>query len=161
MNYIKLFLPLLIVVLFFVASEIFFIGYNPALFAIIKTTLLIYYLRLDNSGTPLINALSATLLCMGVSEYLLQFSTTKGEVLFVLVNLVFAVTYAIRQRLKADRDNRIKLKMTVVFLFTLTNITALGHSGFLIPVATGSLLLTVVYFYDRLVRIASSKQGRI
>src|SRR5690242_10135622 len=126
MNYIKLFLPLLIVVLFFIASEIFFIAYNPALFAIIKTALLIYYLRLDNSGTPLINALSATLLCMGVSEYLLQFSTTMGEILFVLVNLVFAVTYAIRQRLKADRDNRIKLKMTVVFLFTLTNITALG-----------------------------------
>ena len=159
MNYLKLFLPILIVVLFFLASEIFFIGYNPVLFVILKTTLLIYYLRLDNSGTPLINALTATLLCLGVSEYLLPLSPTMGEILFVLVNIVFAVVFAIRQRLKENRDKRMKLKMTVVFLFALTNITALGYSKMVIPVVIGFLLLTFVYFYDRLIRIRDAKNN--
>lgn len=156
LTYLKLFLPILILVLFFLASEIFFIGFNPTVAVVCKTVLLIYYLRLDNFRTPLINVLTIIVLCMSISEYLIQFDAKMGQILFVVSNMALAVVYAIRQRLKDKKDIRMKLKMTAVFLFALINITSLGYSNLSIPVAIGWLLLIVVYFYDRVARILNS-----
>lgn len=158
MKYLKLFIPIPITILIDILSENYFEGPNPYVAVVLKAGLFIYYLRLDNTRTPLINTLTLILLSMGLGEYFLQTNTTVGQIILVCSVIAFGIVYAIRQRLKDKKDKLIKLKITAVFVFVLTNITAVELQASLVPVVIGTLFIMAVYFYDRLVTISDSKK---
>ena len=158
MKYLKLFIPIPITILIDILSLYHFEGPNPYVAIVLKTGLFIYYLRLDNARTPLINTLTLILLSMGLGEYFLQINTTVGQIILTCSVIAFGIVYAIRQRLKDKKDKLIKLKITAVFVFVLTNIMAVDKTVGLIPVVIGTLFIMAVYFYDRLVTIAGSKK---
>ena len=123
-----------------------------------KAGLFIYYLRLNNTGTPLINTLTVILITMAFGEYLLSINTTLGQIIFIISDIAFGLLFFLRQKLKETKDKLSKLKITAVSLFVLANIATFDQTTGLSLVAIGLLFITSVYFYDRLVTIADSKK---
>jgi hypothetical protein len=160
MKYFKLFLPFIIYFLVLIIWEIYFQNQpDPTIVTILKSGLLIYYLRLDNSRAPLINTLTLTLILMGFGEYLLlSDSTTMGQIIFIMSSIAFGLFYFFRQKLKEKKDKLSKLKIAAVSIFVLTNILRVGMDASVVLVGIGTLCLASVYFYERLVTIADSKK---
>ena len=158
MNYLKLFIPIPIAVIIQILSENYFDGPNKVIAIIVKAGVFIYYLRLGNQGTPLINTLTLILLSMAVGEYLLITNTTFGQIILAISDIALGLTYFFRQKLKNKKDKLVKLKTTAVFIFVLTNLLSVDGSMSLIPLAIATLFLTFVYFYDRLVTVTDSRK---
>jgi hypothetical protein len=158
MKYLKLFLPIPLVFLLIFISEQYVGNVLPVGVYFIKAGLFIYYLRLDNAGTPLINTLTVILLSIALGEYLLTVNITLGQIIFSISSIAFGLLYFLRQELKEAKDKLSKLKIAAVSIFVLTNILRVGLDANMVLVATGALFITSVYFYDRLVTIADSKE---
>jgi hypothetical protein len=160
MKYFKLFLPFTIYFLILIVWEIYFQNQpDPTVVIILKFGLLIFYLRLDNSRTLLINTLTLILILMGFGEYLLlSDSSTLGQIIFSISSIAFGLFYFFRQKLKETKDKLSKLKIAAVSIFVLTNILRVGMDASMVLVGIGALFLASVYFYDRLVTIADSKK---
>ena len=161
MKYIKLFVPLLIAILTIILTGIYFDRQVDSsvviIFIILKVLLFIYYLRLGNAGTTLINTLTLLLVSTAIGEYLLTINATVGQIVLITSYLAFGLIYFFRQKLKDKKDKLIKLKMAAVFIFVLTSILSVDSSMSRIPLGIGTILLVFVYFYDRLIAISDSK----
>ena len=157
MNYLKLFIPIALAILVAVLSENYFIEHTEMVAIILKAGMLIYYLRLGSTGTPLINTLTIILVIMAIGEYLLQTSMSIGQIILVISDLALGLIYVIRQKLKGGKDKLSKLKITAVFIFVLTNPLSADRSMNLFPLSIATLILAFVYFYDRLTAIADLK----
>lgn len=153
MKYFKFFLPLIIYFLFLILWETYFqMPPDPTVRPILKFGLLISYLRLGNSRTPLINTLTLTLIIMGLGEYLLlSDSSTLGQIISIISCIAFGLLYFFRQKLKDNKDNLSKLKIAAVSIFVLTNIPIVEQKESMILAAIGLFFLTSVYIYDRLI----------
>ena len=151
MKYLKFFLPIPLVFLLIFLSEQYMRDTLHIGVYFFKTGLFIYYLRLDNSGTPLINTLTVVLLSMALGEYLLSINTTLGQVIFIISDIAFGLLYFFRQKFKDSKDKLSKLKIATVSIFVLTNIPTLGQNESMVLAAIGLFFLTSVYIYDRLI----------
>ncbi len=155
MKYWKLLIPIPIAIMLTVFAIPFeHQNYYPLVGDIVKGGLLIYYLRLDNSNTPLINSLTTIVLVMMLGEYLLFHERSmSGQVLFVIANMSLGLTYFFRQRLKAAKDRLAGLKTLAVFVYSLMNILYSFEIMSVMPIIIGVIFLYGVYFYDRVLRI--------
>ncbi|MGC4021704.1 MAG: hypothetical protein QM734_07055 [Cyclobacteriaceae bacterium] len=109
MRYVKLFAPLLIISLIDLWLLYFVEPMDMTLAIILKVSVLIYYLRLDNAGTPLINTLSVILVIMGIGEYLLPIYVLVGQILYATSALafwgsLFYQTYTERDQRPTQKD---------------------------------------------------------
>ena len=153
MIYIKLFLPPIVIFALTLAWEFYFQEPPGSTAAVIsKYGLLIYYLRLDNSGTPQINPLTLTLILMGLGEYFLK-SNVLGQILYFVSASVFGVLYFVRHSQKTTKDPLSKIKIALVILFVLSGILSTLNPtnpyGFL-PFLIVTMILMFVFLYDRL-----------
>jgi len=158
MNYWKLFLPIPIAILIALSTIPFesqYRGYNIVIGIIVKCGLLIYYLRLSNSGTPLINSLTAIIIIMLAGEYYIF--TKAGQLVFVFANIALGITYLLRQKLKNKKDKLAGVKTGAIFLFALINIISVFELTWVTLMFFGYTILTGVYFYDRLVKLGELK----
>lgn len=162
MKYIKLFVPLLISIITIILTGVYFEEQDGSseiiIFIILKAGLLIYYLRLGNAGTTLINTLTLLLVSTAIGEYFLSTNATVGQIILIISYLAFGLIYFFRQKLKDKKDKLIKFKTTAVFIFVLTNILSVDSSMSRIPLGIGTIFLTFVYFYDRLTLEENSKK---
>jgi len=156
MKYIKLFLPLIIGLAINTLWEINFQKPDPTVTTILKFGLLIYYLRLDNSGTPLINTLTGTIIFMGIGEYFLKNYQVLGQILYGLSAFAFGTIYFLRQTQKQTKDRLLKIKVLAVIIFSLLAIATLKLPT-LIPFTIASILLMLIYFYDRLTSVRQTR----
>ena len=150
MKYLRLFVPIPIAILAIILSANYFEGPNKIISIVLKGGLLIYYLRLGNAGTPLINTLTVVLVSMAVGEYLLWTNIIIAQVILIISSLALGLLYFFRQIINDARGKLVKLKMVAVSIFGLVNILSLYSSMNLVPMGIGTLFLTFVYFYDRL-----------
>lgn len=113
----------------------------------------VYYLRLDNNRTPLINTLTVLVLGKILGEYLVMHNSPVGPVVSIISALSFAIAFFIRQKLKPHFNTLSKIKIAAVSLFALANIIAVAQD---VPVVFGfgTLVIALVYLYDRLIKIA-------
>ena len=124
----------------------------------IKAGLLVYYLNLNNRGTPFIQTLTFILLIMLFGEYL--FNTGRilvGQVIFIIANIVFAVMYFLRQVMKTQKGKVNSLKISAVVIYCVGNIIYILDTIGLPPLVIGTLFLSGVYFYDRLMLLSEIK----
>jgi hypothetical protein len=126
----------------------YFTNYSGAVGPVIKVGMMIYYLRLSNNGTPLINTLTLFLVVAGAGEYLIIKNFDLGLTLMGAANIAFAITFLFRQKLKTLKDKNSKLKTATVFIYALSIILYLTLSIFP-ALIVGILALALVYFYDR------------
>ncbi|HMV09401.1 MAG TPA: hypothetical protein PK325_07195 [Cyclobacteriaceae bacterium] len=163
MKYLKLFLPIPIVFILMFLAEQYATDLIPIdeLVAVekhlLKAVFFLYYLRLGNNRTPLINTLTVLALGMIAGEYLLSYNSTIGLIAFIVSDILFGIAFFIRQKLKDHFNTMSKLKITAVSLFVLANIIAVVQHGTTVLVGMGVFIMVAVYFYDRLVTIADSK----
>ncbi|MFN7600595.1 MAG: hypothetical protein ACK5R0_04265 [Bacteroidota bacterium] len=153
MKYLQLFLPFILYFLVLTLWEIYFQDRpDQTVATILKFGLLISYLRMGNSRTPLINMLTLTLSLVGIGEYLLQNnSTTLGQIISIISSIAFGLLFVIRQKLKDNKDKLSELKIAVVSIFVLITILPVGLNERMVLVTFGVFILTSVYFYGRLV----------
>lgn len=162
MKYLKLFLPIPIAFIAMFLSEKYLTAIVPVddLMEIERYVFMvgcfIYYLRLDNNRTPLINTLTVLVLGIILGEYLVMHNSPVGPVVSIISALAFAIVFFIRQKLKPHFNTLSKIKIAAVSLFALTNIIAVAQD---VPIAFGfgTLLMALVYLYDRLVKITDGK----
>jgi hypothetical protein len=158
MNYLKLFLPIPFAILLIVLTFLTFENQSDKVYVLIcgilvKGGVLIYYLRIGNDKTPMINTLTVILLGMLTGEYLFNNELTGGQILFIITNIAFVIVYLIRQTLKDKKDKLASLKSIAVLVYGVTNIIYINGAMNMIPILIGNLLLTSVYLYDRLLKI--------
>lgn len=162
MKYLKLFLPIPIVFIAMFLSEKYLSGIVPLddLVEIERYVFVVgffvYYLRLDNNRTPLINTLTVLVLGKILGEYLVMHNSPVGPAVSVISALAFAIVFFIRQKLKPHFNTLSKIKIAAVSLFALANIIAVTQD---VPVVFGfgTLVIALVYLYDRLIKIADGK----
>jgi hypothetical protein len=163
MNYIKFLAPIPIAVILTVLTFVLFENQPNDNYILIPGTLvkgglLIYYLRIGNEKTPLINTLTVILLCMLTGEYLFNNEFTGGQLIFIVSNIALIVIYLIRQKLKDKKDRLSGLKSVAVMFYSLTNILYINKVMDVLPLIIGTLILVSVYFYDRLLTIEEVKK---
>ena len=156
-NYLSLFLPILIVISLIGVIDPF-IGNNqrlmyPIFADVIKGMLLVYYLRLRNNGTPLINTLTIVAILMVASDYLFAVSNPFGKYIFVLCNVSFIILFLFRQKLKSKKDKLSTLKVFSVFTWAFANCLYILFYQNSVLVILGILTITITYFYDRVIKI--------
>lgn len=160
MHYLKLIIPIPIataITLLTIPMAVSNNNLNLIIASSVKAGLLIYYLRLDNSGTPLIKTLTVLLIVMAVGEFLFSINVVPGRLLLITSSLLLGLTYFFRQKLKGKTDKLAGIKSIAVFTYGIANI--IYGFGFihLAVLLVGQLSLAGVYLYDRLTRIVALK----
>jgi hypothetical protein len=164
MNYIKLLLPIGVAILLTILAS-FFEGQSssiPLILGIItKAGVLIYYLRLNNSRTPFINSLTGILFTMMMGEY---FFNTRiviiGTAIYIAANLGFLILYFLRHVMKLKKDKLMAIKNLAVAIYCLGNILYIVDVMGLAPLIIGTMFISGVYFYDRLIKESELKKYR-
>lgn len=162
MKYLKLFLPIPIAFIAMFLSEKYLTALVPVddLMEIERYVFMVgcfvYYLRLDNNRTPLINTLTVLVVGTILGEYLVMHNSPVGPAVSVISALAFAIVFFIRQKLKPNFNTLSKIKIAAVSLFALANIIAVAQD---VPTVFGfgTLVIALVYLYDRLIKIADGK----
>ena len=101
MKYLKLFLPIPIVFILMFLAEQDATDLIPIdeLVAVekhlLKAVFFLYYLRLGNNRTPLINTLTVLALGMIAGEYLLSYNSTIGLIAFIVSDILFGIASCI------------------------------------------------------------------
>lgn len=162
MKYLKLFLPIPIVCIAMFLSEKYLSAIVPIddLMEIERYVFtvgcFVYYLRLDNNRTPLINTLTVLVVGIILGEYLVMHNSPVGPTVSVISALAFAIVFFIRQKLKPHFNTLSKIKIAAVSLFALANIIAVAQDVSIV-FGFGTLAIALVYLYDRLIKIADGK----
>jgi hypothetical protein len=156
MNYIKLLLPIGVAILLTILAS-FFEGQSSGvpltIGIIIKGGIVISYLRLNNSRTPFINSLTGILFTMMIGEYLINTGIViVGISIFIAANLGFIILYFLRHVMKLKKDKLMAIKTLAVAIYCLGNILCIFDVMGLAPLITGTMFISGVYFYDRLIK---------
>jgi hypothetical protein len=162
MNYSKLLLPAAFMILLTTIVALFDwpdLHAQLTLGIFLKAGLLIYYLRVNNSGTPFINTLTSIMILVMAGEYLINTGfVTTGNIIYVVANIGFAVMYFLRHVMKDKRDKLMTIKVLATCCYCLANILHINDDTELTVLLIGHLVLGGVYFYDRLLAISESKR---
>lgn len=162
MKYLKLFLPIPIAFIAMFLSEKYLTAIVPLddLVEIERYVFVVgffvYYLRLDNNRTPLINTLTVLVLGTILGEYLVMHNSPVGPFVSIISALAFAIVFFIRQKLKPHFNTLSKIKIAAVSLFALANIIAVAQDVSIV-FGFGTLVIALVYLYDRIIKIADEK----
>ena len=152
MKHLRLLIPIPVFITTIIIIENYFFDYHLEAGIILKTASLIFYLRLDRKGTPLLNTLSALVVLMGVGEYVLLIEPPIGKIVLIVSVAAFGLMFFFRQKLKEAKDPLSQQKSVFVLIFVLAEVYSVNNSSKpSIALLVSFVLLGGLYLYDRMV----------